>query len=243
MNDPHMSDKEMDAVLRAWLLEPHARHHDRSSVGGNVAANWAPDAPTSVVAVLGVPPSGHDSRHPFEARQPAQSHLGQGWPYPHRHREDPVHVTSQGLHRRGPRLRIGGVCSSPSGSSSRASGPSATDAVARRWPRRSSRDRRATGAPTRMPVTERREDGVVVGAGESYTFPWDANDPRNSGTATIITNETDYREGATDAGVDRAGRHRAHAASSASSTTRVHGKASSRTSNSRTSTLRVPLAG
>ena len=44
---------------------------------------------------------------------------------------------------------------------------------------------------------ERRDDGVIVGAGESYTFPWDANDPRISGTATIITNETDYREGAT----------------------------------------------
>jgi hypothetical protein len=48
-----------------------------------------------------------------------------------------------------------------------------------------------------MPVVERREDGVVDGTGESYTFPWDANDPRITGSATIITNETDYREGTT----------------------------------------------
>ena len=47
------------------------------------------------------------------------------------------------------------------------------------------------------PVTERRDDGVVDGTGESYTFPWEANDPRISGTATIVTNETDYRVGAT----------------------------------------------
>lgn len=47
------------------------------------------------------------------------------------------------------------------------------------------------------PVPERREDGVVEFTGESYTFSWDANDPRIVGTATIIMNETDYREGAT----------------------------------------------
>jgi hypothetical protein len=46
------------------------------------------------------------------------------------------------------------------------------------------------------PVVERRDDGVLAGTGESYTFPWEANDPRISGTATISTNETDYREGA-----------------------------------------------
>ena len=47
------------------------------------------------------------------------------------------------------------------------------------------------------PVTMRRVDGVVDGTGESYTFPWQANDPRIAGTATIVTNETDYRVGAT----------------------------------------------
>ena len=47
------------------------------------------------------------------------------------------------------------------------------------------------------PASERRDDGVVEFTGESYTFGWDTNDPRISGTATIITNETDYREGAT----------------------------------------------
>jgi hypothetical protein len=48
-----------------------------------------------------------------------------------------------------------------------------------------------------LPATEPRDDGVVEGTGESYTYPWDANDPRISGMATTITNETDYREGAT----------------------------------------------
>jgi hypothetical protein len=47
------------------------------------------------------------------------------------------------------------------------------------------------------PVTERREDGVVDGTGESYTVSWEANDPRISGTATFNMNETDYRTGAT----------------------------------------------
>ena len=61
------------------------------------------------------------------------------------------------------------------------------------------------------PVTMRRDDGVVDGTGESYTFPWEANDPRISGTATIVTNETDYRVGAAtlaptgDTGTVRAG--------------------------------------
>ncbi len=47
------------------------------------------------------------------------------------------------------------------------------------------------------PVNERRDDGVVEGAGESYTFSWIANDPRIAGTATMVVSETDYREGAT----------------------------------------------
>jgi hypothetical protein len=47
------------------------------------------------------------------------------------------------------------------------------------------------------PVTVRRDDGVVEGSGESYTLSWDANDPRIAGSATIVMNETDYREGAT----------------------------------------------
>jgi hypothetical protein len=45
-------------------------------------------------------------------------------------------------------------------------------------------------------LTDRRDDGVVEGTGESDSFPWEANDPRISGTATVIMNETDYREGA-----------------------------------------------
>jgi hypothetical protein len=45
-------------------------------------------------------------------------------------------------------------------------------------------------------VTERREDGAVVGTGEGFTVSLDANDPRISGTATMVMNETDYREGA-----------------------------------------------
>ena len=47
------------------------------------------------------------------------------------------------------------------------------------------------------PVTERREDGVVDGTGESYTVSWEANDPRISGTATMVMNETDYRPATT----------------------------------------------
>jgi hypothetical protein len=46
------------------------------------------------------------------------------------------------------------------------------------------------------PVTVRRESGVVDGTGESYTFPWSANDPRIAGMATVTMNETDYRAGA-----------------------------------------------
>jgi hypothetical protein len=48
-----------------------------------------------------------------------------------------------------------------------------------------------------VPVTVRRDSGVVDGTGESYTFPVDASDPRITGTATVIMNETDYRVGAT----------------------------------------------
>jgi hypothetical protein len=47
------------------------------------------------------------------------------------------------------------------------------------------------------PVDARRDDGVVEVSGEGYTFPWNANDPRISGTAAIIFNETDYPGGAT----------------------------------------------
>ena len=47
------------------------------------------------------------------------------------------------------------------------------------------------------PVTERREDGVVDGTGESYTVSWEAKDPRISATATISMNETDYGAGLT----------------------------------------------
>jgi hypothetical protein len=43
------------------------------------------------------------------------------------------------------------------------------------------------------PATERREDGVIDGTGESYTVSWEANDPRISGTASMTMNETDYR--------------------------------------------------
>jgi hypothetical protein len=45
-------------------------------------------------------------------------------------------------------------------------------------------------------VTERGDDDVVRGTGESNTFSWEANDPRITGTATMIVNETDYRESA-----------------------------------------------
>jgi hypothetical protein len=46
-------------------------------------------------------------------------------------------------------------------------------------------------------VTERRANGVIDGTGENYTLSWDADDPRISGIATMISNDTDYREGAT----------------------------------------------
>jgi hypothetical protein len=44
---------------------------------------------------------------------------------------------------------------------------------------------------------EPRPDGVVHYDGYVFSFPWDADDPRISGTATQVTNGTDYREGAT----------------------------------------------
>ena len=71
-----------------------------------------------------------------------------------------------------------------------------------------------TGLTNAMPVSDRRADGVVEYSGESYTFPVDVDDPRFSGTATIVLNEMDYREGATTlaptgpAGTIRSGRMR-----------------------------------
>jgi hypothetical protein len=46
-------------------------------------------------------------------------------------------------------------------------------------------------------VRVERDDSVVETNGGGYAFDWIANDPRILGTATIISNETDYREGAT----------------------------------------------
>lgn len=42
-------------------------------------------------------------------------------------------------------------------------------------------------------ATERREDEIVDTSGVGYTFPWSTSDPRVSGTATVVVNETDYR--------------------------------------------------
>jgi len=47
------------------------------------------------------------------------------------------------------------------------------------------------------PVSERHDDGVVDGTGGADTFTWIANDPRIAGTATMVMNETDYRDAAT----------------------------------------------
>jgi hypothetical protein len=47
---------------------------------------------------------------------------------------------------------------------------------------------------------ERRPDGVVLYDGFVFSFPWQADDPRIAGTATQVTNATDYREGATTLG-------------------------------------------
>lgn len=51
--------------------------------------------------------------------------------------------------------------------------------------------------PYTEPITERRDDGVVEGIGESHTVSWDSNDPRISGTGTYTLSEADYRRGAT----------------------------------------------
>jgi hypothetical protein len=46
-------------------------------------------------------------------------------------------------------------------------------------------------------VREPGSDGVVHYDGYVFSMPWDADDPRISGTALQVTNGTDYREGAT----------------------------------------------
>jgi hypothetical protein len=51
--------------------------------------------------------------------------------------------------------------------------------------------------PMEGATSTRRADGVFDNTGEGYTVVWDANDPRISGTASMIMNETDYREGGT----------------------------------------------
>ena len=44
---------------------------------------------------------------------------------------------------------------------------------------------------------EPRPDGVVHYDGYVFSFPWESDEPRISGTATQVTNGTDYRDGAT----------------------------------------------
>lgn len=202
MSDEHMNDKELDAVLREWTPQMPAGQPDRSRVVGTVVSRL-----------------GSTRRHRHRRwtlwwfrrdgtnRTSEQSLAQQASPIPAFHGNTPTVMgrTTQSMLSPAKAITVaalvfalGGVLLIAQPFDQRGSsvpGAASDDpAMAPSFFSGAIGDEWTTNAE---PVTERRDDGVVDGTGESYTFPWEANDPRISGTATIVTNETDYREGAT----------------------------------------------
>ena len=200
MNDQHMTDKEMDAVLRTWTPDAPAGHPDRSRVVGNVVRQlhstrrrrrrrrwWLTAA----------------FRGTAGAPKDAQRHNDPASPVPATNGHTPTVIgRTQSMFSPVKAIIAGAIVAALGG----------VMLISQPFEQRGSVPGAATDDPVRAPsffsgsvemdtntepIMERRDDGVVVGTGESHTVSWDSNDPRISGTGTYTLNKADYGEGAT----------------------------------------------